>query len=67
MNFAIAAIRRIQGDISLVEKRGCQVLLALLLIIPSGLLSAASLPIAGNEAPVGAFAGVADFAGLMIS
>ena len=60
----IPAIRRTRRDISFVAKRGCQVLLALLLIIPFGLLEAAPLPIPGNEPPVDALAdisGVADF------
>mgnify|MGYP000096085770 FL=1 len=60
----IPAIRRIRRDISFVAKRGCQALLALLLIIPFGLLEAAPLPIPGNEPPVDALAdisGVADF------
>ena len=61
MNVTIAAIRRVQRDISFVEKRGCQAMLVLLLIISSGPLSAASLLIPRSEVPVGAFAGVADF------
>ena len=61
MYVTIAAIRRVQRDISFVEKRGCQVLLALLLIILSGPLAAASLPNPGNETPVAVSADFADF------
>ncbi|MGD8443977.1 MAG: DUF1343 domain-containing protein [Desulfobacterales bacterium] len=61
MNVLISAIRRPRRDISLVEKRGCQVLLAILSIILSDPLAAASLPISHNEAPVAVSADFADF------
>ncbi|MGD2024092.1 MAG: serine hydrolase domain-containing protein, partial [Desulfobacterales bacterium] len=61
MNVLISAIRRPRRDISLVEKRGCQVLLAILSIILSDPLAAASLPISNNEAPVAVSADFADF------
>ena len=58
MNVLISAIRRLLRDISFFEKRGCQVLLTLWLVIPSCSLFAAPFSIPMSLALVGVSVGV---------
>src|SRR5210317_1853087 len=64
MNVLISANHKARRNIAFTERQGCQLVLALLLVIIYGPLAAAPFPIPGNEAPVAASAdsiGIAEF------